>query len=52
MPDKRVRRKVPVLTGRQPHFHPQPGGLDKRGNCPACADFNPEKYGWADGRAE
>lgn len=46
MADKRRRRKIGNMSGAQPHYHPQPGPQDGRGNCPACADYSPERYGW------
>jgi hypothetical protein len=32
------RRTIPA----QPHFHPQPGPLDGRGNCVGCVSYDPE----------
>lgn len=42
--DKRRRAKIGNMSGRQPHYHPQPGPQDGRGNCPACADYSLERY--------
>lgn len=35
-------RQKPAKGKAQPHDHPQPGPLDRKGNCPGCATYDPD----------